>query len=393
MQPIDRRTPPRHSGRAPIETAQPRDTSAVERSEARTSVWVRSAAFLGERQMAHGRETGAEDADADGHGRDGAGRPQSEPGGPARGARWRHLLPWALSLGLMGAVLAGHDLAAVLEGIARAQLGLYVALLVVYLAGALACDAFYLWLSFRWFAACGPYLEMVRARGAAYLLSIVSMFVGMGGLVVYMHRRHGVPYRRGGAVMLNELLHELGALGALACLASFVVNDAAAVGYARLFGQWAFGAYLACFLASRLTRHLHSGRDRTATLAIFADQSASQFCRLLIIKLALNAWHGLFIGLALGAFGVDVPLLLAVAGTQIIHLARNLPLSAFGIGVDQVAFPAIFSFWDPTGGAYVLGFSVVYTFALILGRGLVGLVFIRGVIDLAREQRDERATH
>ena len=347
---------------------------------------ARSMAPLSAGPTTDGRKMGVEDTEAEEHGRDGA-RSKAEPAPAKRGRRWLRVLPWALSVGLMGAVLAGHDLTAVLAGIAGAQFGLYLALLVVYLVGALACDAFYLWLSFRWFAACGPYLEMVRARGAAYLLSIVSMFVGLGGLVVYMHRRHGVAYRRGGAIMLNELLHELGALGALACLATLVVNDAAVVGYARLFGQWAFGAYLVCFLASRVTRHGFPRRDRAATLAIFADQSAAQFCRLLIIKLALNAWHGLFIGLALAAFGIDVPLLLAVALTQIVHLARNLPLSAFGIGVDQVTFPALFGFWDPSGGAHVLGFSVVYTFALILGRGLLGLVFVRGVVDLAREQR------
>ncbi len=54
----------------------------------------------------------------------------------------------------------------------------------------------------------------------------------------------------------------------------------------------------------------------------------------------------------------------------------------FGVGVDQVTFPTLFAPWDPSGGESVLAFSIVYTFALVLGRGLLGLALLKKALTI-----------
>ena len=74
----------------------------------------------------------------------------------------------------------------------------------------------------------------------------------------------------------------------------------------------------------------------------------------------------------------------AVGFTQVVLLVRGLPVTAFGIGADQVSIPAMFGPWDePTG--QVLAFSVAYTFALFAGRAVLCLPFVGQVLSEVRQ--------
>ncbi len=60
------------------------------------------------------------------------------------------------------------------------------------------------------------FAEVLRARAAAYILTMLSSVLGYGGIVVYARRRFGVPMRRGAMLMATEALHEVGSMGILA---------------------------------------------------------------------------------------------------------------------------------------------------------------------------------
>jgi len=304
-------------------------------------------------------------------------------------SRTKGLLPWLVSLLLFIGILVGQDFTAIGQAFASADILVFFCVLSVYLVGALALDSFYLWVSFRWLAKAGTFGEMFCARGAVYILSNVNIVAGMGGLVVFMKQTYGVSLRRGSSLMLNELVHEVGSLGLLSLGAIWVIGaDSAEVReHALRFSLWTIGFYLAVFFSSRLVRQFGKNRNPESVISAFPDQSIFQFAIHLGLKLALNLWHGIFVGFALLTFGINVPKQMAIALAQLVQLARGLPVSMFGVGVDQVTFPALFNPWDPSTGESILAFSIVYTFSLVLVRNLMGLAFLKRAMAIRERYR------
>lgn len=290
-------------------------------------------------------------------------------------------LPWVVSISLLSWVYLSYDMAGILKGLSEANYAAYLGLLTIFVLVSWVMDSFYLKLSYSWLTGQGTYRAILRARAATYLLSIVSMFVGMGGIVLFMKKRFGVNIRRGTGIVILELLQEVGAFGilALAALAFVLQSETTLVDTVFGFGVGTVLFYCSCFLISRVFRHFVSNRDRKKALAVVADLPAKKFGALLGIKIVYNLIHGIFVGLAFHCFYINVPLGFATACTQVIQLVRGLPVSAFGIGVDQISFSYLFSPWESFSGQ-ILAFSMIYTFSIIFSRGLLGLIFVPGVI-------------
>ncbi len=192
------------------------------------------------------------------------------------------LAPWVISGGLLCYVLVTQDLAAVYESMRQARIMPFAAWVIVFVVFWLVSEALFLFLCLGWFVSAddpghgkGPprtvhdygfrFFDMVRARAASYLLTMLNFIVGYGGLVVYFRRRFGIPYGRSFAVMLNELLHELASLGilamaAVALLPAELVPEGAhmQVELASVVGAGALLFYGICFAAARLARFLPS---------------------------------------------------------------------------------------------------------------------------------------
>jgi hypothetical protein len=308
----------------------------------------------------------------------------------SRASTLKAVAPWLVSALLLAYPFATTDLGAVAVALGRADFVRYAATLALFAVLTLLVDGGYLALAFRWACGAGSYRDLVRARGASYLLTIVSAFVGLGGLVAYMKRVHGVGYERGTGVALMELLHEVGALGTWAVLGLLWIEHTAPellpfVAPARSFGYGAMLFFVACFALSRvplsrlpLARGPGDGKLHRI-LSVFRDISTLRFFTLYLVKLVQNAIHGVFVALSLVSFGILAPETAGFALSQIVRMVRGLPVSAFGIGVDQLTFAVLFEPWDQTG-VRILAFSLVYTFSMVVARGLLGLCFLRGVV-------------
>lgn len=269
----------------------------------------------------------------------------------------------------------------------RASLPVYLLVLIPFLLVLLLLESAYLYLGFRWFADVGRFNELLRARAATYLLTIVSIFAGLGGLVVYGRRRYGISYTLGTSIMLNELLHELATMCMLCLMVGLLlpvtmVPDSA-LGQVRgvmLVGMIGTGFYLLCVLLSRISGMLPESMPKIEMLEPFVTISLTQYAVYYLIKLVQNMIYGFFLAGTFFAFGMAPPLIASMAFMQIIHLTRAIPVSAFGIGVDQIAFPVLFGPWEPADSpGLVLACSIAFTFSMIAGRALLGVPFVRGV--------------
>jgi hypothetical protein len=322
----------------------------------------------------------------------------SEPAAKTKAGRIiRGLAPWAVSLGIIAYLVSTEDMAGVAGEFMKGDAAIFFEVVIPFLLALLALETVFLYLGFQWFAGAGRMADLLRARAATYLLTVISIFVGLGGLVVYGKRRYGVSYTRGTTIMLNELLHELASQCTLAMMVGLLLpvsqipeGAAAQVNGVKTVGMVGVSFYIFCVLLARASRLLPEGWRKDHVFDKFVDIDLWQYAVFYLIKLAQNIVYGLFLAGLLLAFSVKPPLIVSLGFMQIIHLTRAIPVSAFGIGVDQIAVEYLFKAWETSPGQ-LLACSVVFTFTLIAGRALLGVPFLKGVFDDLVEKSDEES--
>jgi hypothetical protein len=235
---------------------------------------------------------------------------------------------------------------------------------------------------------------MVKANAASYVLYMVNLILGYGGLAVYFHRRFGVTYKRATAVMFSNLLHSFAALGLLAFVASRlipreIIPDSAIyqVELAGLVGTTGLGFYLLCFCVARLWMFLPERfRGYESIFTPFVRAPIHSYGVLLLIQVVLAGSAGLLVMLGMPAFDLDPPAAASVGLSQVVWLARGLPISALGIGLDQLTFPYLFKGWGTREA--LVAFSIAFTFSLVALKFVIGLPFFTRA---AREMFEAKA--
>lgn len=325
----------------------------------------------------------------------------------------RALLPWAISLTLLSWVLYSHggELGQVYGELLKARLFYFFFWTVVFVIFWLLTYALFVYFCLRWFIAIPPrpnsvappsdinfdFRGIARACAASYLLFLLNLFVAFGGLVVYLHLRWGVPYRRGSAVMLANLLNSLAALSLLAFIGVRMIpphlvsvhaqDQLELAGIAGLSGM---GFYLACFAAARLWNYLPESMHRDETVfSPFVLCPLHAWPVLLGIQLLQMASYGLFVILVMPAFDLHPPAAAAMGLTQVVVLTRGLPISALGIGLDQLTFTYLFQGFGQA--RVLLAFSFAYTFFQIGVRFLIALPFFTSATREFFEPEDSKA--
>jgi len=216
---------------------------------------------------------------------------------------FKGLIPWLVSGGLIAYLALTVDLegVGVVEAFGDVDAGAFFTVTVLFLVLLLLVETVFLVMGFRWFAGVGTFADLFRARAATYLLTVISVFVGLGGLVVYGKRRYQVTYSRGTAIMLNELLHELASQCTLAMMVGFLlpihlVPDQAvpAVSGVTVAGMVGVGAYLFILVISRLSRYLPD-RMRIGLFDPFVTTPLWRYGLFYLVKLVQNLLYGFFL--------------------------------------------------------------------------------------------------
>ncbi len=309
---------------------------------------------------------------------------------------FRSLLPWTISAGLLAYVLLTNDMNEVAGSFSQARIAPYMVILVVFVAFWLFSHALFLFLCIRWFVAaqipgrpdpsCAKilaigYLGILRAAAALYLLNVINIVVAYGGLVIYLSRRYYVPYKRSTAVMMMGLLNAFATMGILAFFAVKLIPDELVPVHAQnqielagVVGLAGMGFYMLCFLTARLWPLLPERYQEQGNLFLpFVYCPVYAYPVLLIISMLQMASYGVFVILTMPLFGLNPPALATLALTQLVTIARGIPISAQGIGLDQITFPFLFQGWGEAGA--LLAFSIAYTFSKIAVRFLIGVPF------------------
>lgn len=292
----------------------------------------------------------------------------------------RRWLPWLVALALLAFLVSRVEPDSLLEALGRGPWLILAAYIVLEVVVSLPVDAFG---TREGLAAAGiprPWSEVLLARGASYLLGLLSYVAGQGGIGFYLART-GVPVgRSAGAVLLllvanGIVLVVIGAVslgielvrgsleGArtdllLLTIAAALAGTLAYLGVIALRPKWLerFSFFAPLFEAG-------FGGHVRAILARFPHM-------LLLVLLHWGAFR---------VWGIAVPLVRGLALNPIVLLIAALPVAPGGLGTTQTLQVLFFGPWadapTPDGrAAVVLAFSLVHHVIGLVVQAVAGLV-------------------
>jgi lysylphosphatidylglycerol synthase-like protein len=221
--------------------------------------------------------------------------------------------------------------------------------------------------------------EVLVARGASYLVGLLSYLAGQGGMGYYL-MRIGVPVgRSAGAVLFMMIANGivLVVLGAVGLGVELTRGDLAGapVGLLLLTIAAAAGgtlAYLGVIAArpGRLARYSLFTPLFEAGVSGHLRAAAARLPHMLL--LAVLHWG------AFRVWGIAVPLVRGLVLNPIVLLLSALPITPGGLGTTQALQVLFFSPWAAAPSAEgraaaVLAFSLVHHVVSLVVQGVVGL--------------------
>lgn len=285
----------------------------------------------------------------------------------------RRWLPWLVALALLVFLVLQVEPDSLRDAFRHGPWLILAAYIVLEVVVALPADAFG---TREALAAAGverPWSEVLLARGASYLLGLLSYVAGQGGMGFYL-ARSGVPVgRSAGAVLLLMIANGivLVVLGAVSLALELARGTLQGVrtDLLLLTVAAALGGTLAYLLVIALRpRWL----ERYSLLAPLFEAGLGGHLRAILARfphmllLALLHWG------AFRIWGIAVPLVRGLALNPIVLLVAALPVTPGGLGTTQALQVLFFSAY--ASAPVVLAFSLVHHVIGQMVQAAVGLV-------------------
>lgn len=321
--------------------------------------------------------------------------PAGAPGGPKRpGGAWQRIVAWAVAtviLFLLFERVRWTTLAAALERGPYLLLAAYV--LFEILIG-LPVDAYATRAALAGAGVRRGFRELLLARGASYILGVLSYFAGQGGVGVYLARKGVRAAQATGAVLFLMVTNGLVLVW---IAAAGLLLDPPDLGspertlslqilvLVTLMGTLAYLAVLRLRPAF-LTRHAALAPLFQAGIPGHLRAAAARLPHMLL--LAVLHWG------AFRVWGIPVPFVRGVSLMPIVLLVAAVPITPSGLGTTQALQVLFFSPYAPEAGqaareASVLAFSLAHQVFSLLGMALVGLLCLSGLDFSEGEPGDE----
>jgi Lysylphosphatidylglycerol synthase TM region len=219
------------------------------------------------------------------------------------------------------------------------------------------------------------FVHVVLVRGASWLLALVNYGAGQGGIVWFLHRRHGVPIARAtGAVLLATGGFLLAVIAAVvAGLALEAVPEAQPPAWLLWLVALGFPVYLAIIQLRPRFLVRYSLLEPLFAAGISGTLAAT-LTRALHLAVLITAHI-----LAYRQFGIHIPVRAGLVVLPIIFLAGALPIAVAGYGAPQATALALLSQYvdGPDAQGTVLAASLGFQTITTVGMALIGMIALR----------------
>jgi hypothetical protein len=227
--------------------------------------------------------------------------------------------------------------------------------------------------------------EARSIRGVTYILTALNWNVGTAAIVLHLRRSKGVPALESTSSLFLYANCDGLLLMGLALLGSTAFSDSPTLETIRNVAAIAFVFQLATFfiLTASSPGWRWLGRVRKATLVrSYRLATLRDFAIVLGIKLVYFIGFLWIFWAGSHAFGIEIPIGLAVASVPAVMMVAALPISPAGLGTQAAA---MLYFWSDYGEkAEILAFGLVFPIALTLARCLLGLLYLGDLRSLRR---------
>jgi hypothetical protein len=301
--------------------------------------------------------------------------------------RLRRLAPWLVTVAIFAFLFRRYPIEHVVATLSDARWGVYLLLMVPYSLFYLLVDAAVLQRAVCWFLVRVRWVDVLPVRATAYILSLVNTQVGQGGIALYLHRRHGIPFWRVASTMLLLSVVEVYQLAGW----SLVGGLASGVLHGRLAFLWWVYAVLAVLLAATLWLFRRPRTGRLASAAVvdaFRRARPWQWAVLALLKspnlLAAIVVHWL----ALPLFGLQVPFTVLLTVLPLIFFFAALPIAAAHLGPSQLAWTWFLGTY--AAGDRLLAYSLAAHLTFMLMNAAFGVLFLPRAVRELRGADDAR---
>lgn len=304
----------------------------------------------------------------------------------------KKLAPWAIAGGILYYLFADASIAAAWEAALSARLELFLpAMLLVVLLWFWIDSSAFAFLFTRYNAPLSG-AEARSLRGMTYLLTPVNWNLGTAAVILHLRTSKNIGALDSTSSMMFYQMIDGMLMAGYVLVGAMLLPDSPETRSIRNIAL-VFECFqifnLMVFMGTRpswpwLERLRARGLFRTFRMATMRELGF-----LLLLKaLYFAAWIGIY-WLGCHAFGIELPLYLAIAATPAILLVGALPVTPAGLGTQQAA---MLYFFSPYGAEEaILAFGLTFPVVLILFRCVIGMRYMSDLPKLRRAMAEEAA--
>jgi hypothetical protein len=292
----------------------------------------------------------------------------------------RSVLLWGLAVGALVFVLRRVQISQLAEAWTRFHWLWFLGPTVGFFVLLFFLDSYaHFWLVRR-FAALLPYREVLRARGASYLLAGLGLLYGQGSMAYILSKKSGRSLAEMAGIITFLAFNTFHALLILPTFALFFFlhhefAETREFHLLALFAAvaWPLFVLSLCFWITGRPRFIR--RRLKASLFIAFDQARlSDYAWIILLRIFQSlVWIG-FTALALHCLDLELPASSLLLKLPIVLLIGSIPTPG-RLGTTQGAWVLLFASQAPASDLFL--FSLAWTLSMNLLRWLTGLLFLR----------------
>jgi len=312
--------------------------------------------------------------------------------------RVKRLIPWVLSLSIVGFLFLTTDIEAVGDALAGADWGRLVACMAAVTLGAYVVDSLTLVALFRRFVGRVGVGEVLRIKGVSYFLNAINYTLAMGGMAWILHKKRDIKFLETFSSFFWLFFVDIIALCTLITLGLALGPDA--IGDSRTVERIPYIVLVIWGIVVGSLIYWNGGFDffvlgrlrAWRVFDTFRRAKLKDYPTMVLMRSGFIMVYVLMHWSILPAFGVEIDLGHMLLYAPLIAFVQVIPATVSGLGAVQGVMVALFTPHVPPevgGSAAILAYSTVIGPLMMVMRLVIGYVFVHSVSKDIVPHKDE----
>jgi uncharacterized membrane protein YbhN (UPF0104 family) len=292
----------------------------------------------------------------------------------------KRIIPWLMAAVILAYEFYHIDRDLFIYSLKTANLFIYVPLIIIFVFIWFFIETYNLQKLYQYFSHPVDYFEMLKMRGATFLLMIVNYGLGMGGVALYMKKFSRVSLIRSTGMFFYYMVVETSGIALLAIAGFMLSGDTTKIQDWILYlsaGVFIFYSFEIVFFKFMPPVGFLKKFINSRFVAPMRETNWSIYFGIFFQRIGYFITFIFFFYFAVRSFNMDIPFYVLTALVPIIFFIGNLPITPFGLGTIQAGM--LYLFRDYGSEANILALSILYSVSLLIIRAVIGLYCLRFV--------------